>query len=282
MTFGFNFSQRRRIGMSHFSLLLASSALIVVVILGRDVVVVFLSFIAFFQEGGFANQAQYFDVRLILLVSLHGVLALLVAIVGITFGRRLNAKDGQGSILRWLPTGYAVGKIRQKGNAAWIRNLPDIVVSPTPRFRTYYIEASPEDLSTARDIRSLLRQRNYEVTDDRTNAECDLIVLSPFSDDTSLRNQSKSPPAKPVVYVVSRSMKPQKDVSIALQWIDFRQPTQDLFWKQWERRFSNLKGAHPVFPYVPETLEKSSIPLKYAYGLVLIMIAVAAGMRWFT
>ncbi len=91
----------------------------------------------------------------------------------------------------------------------------------------------------------MLQKGGYRVTDNRTDAECDLIVLSPFSE-----HDYKVHHPKPVIYVVSRSMKPQKDTSIAIQWIDYRRPTKDQFWKQWERHFSGLQGIIACF-YLP-------------------------------
>ena len=87
------------------------------------------------------------------------------------------------------------------------------------------------------------------------DAECDLIILSPFSDDSPLKNEYKVNNPKPAIYVLSRSMKPQKDTSIAIQWIDYRRPTKEQFWKQWERHFSGLKSDRPIFPYVPKPME---------------------------
>jgi hypothetical protein len=72
-------------------------------------------------------------------------------------------------------------------------------------------------------------------------------------------------------------MKPQKDTSIAIQWIDYRRPTKEQFWKQWERHFSGLKSDRPIFPYVPETHGDSLLPMKYGYGIVLTMISLVVG-----
>lgn len=282
IVFGFNFSRRKRVAASHFALLLVSLAVTVAITLFSDVTAAFFYFVALVIDKGFVtlNRALYtlvVDKNLIALWVLHAIIFILVAILGIVFIAKSLGGDGQGAILRWLPTGRASSNIRRRGNEAWIRGLADITVSPSPSYPSYYIVASPEDRSAAENIRTLFQEKGYVITDNRMDAECDLIILSPFADDTPLRSQYRELNPKPAIYVLSRSMKPQKNMSIALQWIDYRRPMPEQFWKQWEKRFSNLKGSHTVFPYVPESLGESLLPITCGCGLRMMMFAVAAG-----
>lgn len=296
--FGFNFSRRKRVGVSHFFLLLASSVIIGISILFRETIII----IPYIYSLGLIGDFPDIDKALVIILILHWILFIQIAILGIVFCAMFGAKDGHGAILRWLPTGYASESIRRKGNEAWIKNLPeDISVSPSPSYTLYAIVASPEDLSTAKHIKTMFQQKGYRVTDNRMEAECDLIILSPFADDSPLKHEYKVPhpksviyavsrsmkrvsfvgdeveACKPVIYVVSRSMTPPKDTSIALQWIDYRLPTNDQFWKQWERHFSQLKSDSPVFPYVPEALGDTSLPIGYGCGMRSMMITVVIG-----
>lgn len=278
--FGFNFSRRKHVrSVNTFVLLLTSAVITGLITLFTDVPAVTLEAIYFLSPvGDFLKRgesAPSLDMALFLLLVVHGILFILIIILAIVFGILYFARDGREAILRWLPTGYASEIIRRKGNKEWIRNLPDIRVSQAPPYKSYFIVASPADLSTAQEIRSMLQEEGYIVTDDPEEAECRLIILSPFADDSLLKHDDKV--HHPVIYVVSRSMKPPKDTSIALQWIDYRRPTEEQFWKQWERHFSGLQGNNPVFPYVPEALGDSLLPMKYGGGIRSMMIAVVVG-----
>jgi hypothetical protein len=280
--FAFNFSKRKRVSVKHIVLLLTCSVSTGIITLFTNLIALLLEAIYFLNPvGDFLKQGEStpsLDKALPLLLVVHGTLFLLMIILVMVFGILFfYAKDGRGAILRWLPTGYASETIRRKGNEAWIKNLPDIRVSPSPSYKSYSIVASPADLSTAKDIRAMFQEKGYRVTDNPMEAECDLIILSPFSDDSPLKHDDKVHHPKPVIYVVSRSMKHQKDPSFAIQWIDYRRPTKDQFWKQWERHFSQLKSDSPIFPYVPETLGDSLVPRKYGCGIWFTMIAVVVG-----
>lgn len=282
LVFSFNFSRRKRVAASHFALLLVSLAITVAITLFSDVTAAFFYFVALVIDKGSitlgqALQTLVADKSLIALWVLHAIIFIPVAILGIVFVAKARGNDGQGAILRWLPTGRASRNIRRRGNEAWIRGLADITVSPSPSYHSYFLVASSEDIATANHIKSLFKEKGYVITDNRMDAECDLIILSPFADDTPLRSQYRALNPKPAIYVLSRSMKPQKNTSIALQWIDFRRPVPEQFWKQWEKRFSNLRGSHVVFPYVPESLVESLLPFTLGCGLRVMMFAVAAG-----
>lgn len=303
ITVSFNFSRRKRVSVSSFVLLLTCavvtgfSTLVLV-----DLPAVLLDS---FLRGGFPNQGDSFphiNTTLLLLVVFHVILSLLIVILTVVFWLMFRyAKDGRGAILRWLPTGYASAKIRRQGNEAWINSLPDIIVSPGPRYTSYFIVKSAEDSSTAQHIKAILQQKGYSVINDPEKADCHLIILSPFADDGPLKEHEYKVDGrlKPVIYVIARSMKPPKDtpriiqwiikrlhigrlppkdiLSIAIHWIDYRRPTKDQFEKQWERRFSSLKGNDPVFPYVPETLGDSLFPARNEQGIMLTMMAVMVG-----
>ena len=206
---------------------------------------------------------------------MHGLITLLIVRLVFKFGAMFGTGRGHGAILHWLPTGFATEIIRRKGNEEWIRRLPDIIVSPGPSYNSYYVTASPQDRYTQRQITAMLRREGYTVTENLASDSCEIVVLSPFVDDKQLRGTLAPRDHMPVIYVLARSIRLRGNASIAIQWIDFRRPAREQFWKQSEKKFSNLSGKQPVFPYVPETLSRPILPAQYGSGVLFIMSILA-------
>lgn len=215
-----------------------------------------------------------------ILFCLHFLLFLLIVILLIVFCVMYNVGDGRGAILRWLPTGKASQSIREKGNAKWTRNLPNIWVSRPPNYHSYYIDASKEDGAIAIEIGAMLHHKGYKTTKRREDAQCDLVILSPFADDSSLKEAEQDENSRPKIYVLARSIKPWKGTLTHIQWIDYRRPTENQFWKQWGKHFGQFKYKHPVFPYVPENQLNRLLPSKLSNGILLMIMAVGWGSAW--
>lgn len=283
IVFGVNFARRKRVTANQFYLLLASSVIMLGTVLLNDATAVVLDFIAraMNSAGAFLHQGERapgLELVPIVLLIFHVVVALLVAALGAVFVWMVSTQEGKGAILRWLPTGYASNPIRREGNWKWIRSLPDIPLAPAPSYGSYFVVASPADDKIAAEIRSMLQRRDYHVTDDPLEAACDLVILSPSADDSLLQSGREEEQSRPVIYVLGRSMKLGKDASIALQWIDYRRPSDEQFWKQWAKRFSNLTTGQPVFPYVPESLANAVLPRQFGCGVGFLMLMFMAGV----
>ncbi len=281
VVFGITFCRRKHINDWQFYVLLGSAAFIAGTILVNDAFAAYLDYVSnvlnpisvYVKPGEHVPSVSH--VPIILLV-VHGVIALVIIILEIVFLVAFLTRKGRGAVLRWLPTGMASQTIRRTGNSEWIAKLPDDLVSRGPRYRSYCILASPEDGPAADEIRGMFRRKGYLITNNQDDAECLLVVLSPFSDVSPLQPPNSKDQSKPVIYVVTRSIRASSDLLIAKQWIDYRQPTADQFWKQWERRFVDLKRGLPVFPNVPETLGNPQLPT--AYGrLIMVILCLLVG-----
>src|SRR5205085_1917552 len=106
------------------------------------------------------------------------------------------------------------------------------------------------------------------------------VILSPFADDRPLKEADQGKNSRPIIYVLARSIKPSKGTLTRIQWIDYRRPTEDQFWKQWVRHFGQFKYKHPVFPYVPENQLNRLISSKLSNGILLMIMAVGWGSAW--
>lgn len=283
LVFGVNFARRKRITAAQFYLLLASSFIMLGTILFLDGGAVILDFIiaamnaqgSFLPQGDAAPGAALVPVALLVF---HAALAFLIVALSAVFVWMASTPKGKAAILRWLPTGYASRLIRYGGNIVWIKRLPDLLLSPPPSYASFCLVASPADALIAAEVRSLLEQRGYTVKDDRLAADCDLVILSPFADDSLLKTNHGVNPSRPVMYILARSVQLNHEASIALQWIDYRRPSNEQFWKQWEKRFSNLTNGHPVFPYVPESLVSSELPERFGCGIGFVMSVLMVGI----
>lgn len=279
--FSFNFMRRKQVQASDFfNVMLRDMLGLGIIILLQDFTGAYENvYFFYFARSFFAQSASALpvDAGVFILLCLHCILFFLIIILLIVFCVMFNAQDGRGAILRWLPTGKASQTIRWKGNAEWIRKLPNIRVSPAPSYRSYCIVASEEDRAIANDIKAILHRKGLQTTDRHGDAECDLIILSLFADDCPLKEDCQRNSSKPIIYVLARSIKPPLT---RIQWIDYRRPSENQFWKQWERHFEQLKSDEPVFPYVPETQLKSLIPRKYGKGMLFTIAVVAGGSAW--
>ena len=283
--FTFKFIRRKEVQASDFFNVMLRD------VLGLGIIILLQDYFSMYENIAFFSAANDllaqsasalpFDEGVFLLSCFHLILYLLIIILLIVFCVMYNMRDGRGAILRWLPTGKASQTIRQKGNAQWISKLPNIRVSRPPEYRSYYIDASKEDRAIANDIRAMLHRRGYKTTERRKDAQCDLILLSPFADDSPLKQADQHKNSRPIIYVLARSIKPSKGTLTRIQWIDYRRPVEDQFWKQWVRHFEQLKkDKHPVFPYVPENQLKSLISTKHGNGILLMILAVGWGSAW--
>lgn len=269
---GINIIRRRRVSDAQLYLLLFGSAYIVLYILIHDVFAIIFELVVFnytvvpsFLATG--EHAPSLDMAPIVLLVAHAALALLIVGLGIALYVALRSRNGQGKILRWLPTGWASPGIRRSGNERLIAKLPNTLMATGPNYPSYYVESSPEDAHAAAAIKAMLLKQGYHVVDNQVGAACDIILLSPYSPDGALKRKNK-----PTIYVLARSVHPSKDTSIALQWIDYRRATPNQFWNQWAKNLANLKARTLVFPFVPESVTESVFPTTSSYGFLLIVI----------
>jgi hypothetical protein len=279
-----NLSRRKRVNAAQFYLLLLSAGLVAGTILLKDLIAVLYDYVdnvstpvsVYVRPGEHTPSVGH---AAIILLVVHGIAALFFVILSQAFLVMFHAQKGRGAVLRWLPTGWASEGIRREGNEQWTAKLPDILVSPAPSLnKTYGILASPEDGLAADEVREILRRNGYLITDNHDGAECLLVLLSPFSDRRPLQPPMSAGTPRSVIYVVARSIRTPRDLDVTTQWIDYRRSSPDQFEQQWERRFTNLKRAHSVLPYVPEALGNPTFPRatsgRVAYNVVLMMCAM--------